>query len=227
MGTPRLLDSDALNLLEAWPGWESAVGRLQAYAEQNADRVDTSVRELRSRYSGQPAAAIVDTIASRQRRYKSIVLPFVREVLAEKPELSLRDLAAAGLAGRALSRHGEPETVRSVAAGLLRFGEERGLSEWSALESWAAATQPLVIAPRLDPYVGIAPGIGVALFAYLRMLAGADGVKPDVRVRKGLASFGFPAPAGETALVLLCETVSGQTGLSLTQLDQLLWLSQE
>ena len=71
--------------------------------------------------------------------------------------------------------------------------------------------------------MGAVSGIGIALFAYLRMRSGADGLKPDVRVRKHLARLGFPSPQGEVALVLLGEAVAEEAGIRRLELDQLLW----
>lgn len=72
--------------------------------------------------------------------------------------------------------------MRQLASGLLRFGADMGSgNDDEAVEGWARTVAPLEVAPALDPYVGAVKGIGIALFCYMRMRAGADSLKPDVR----------------------------------------------
>lgn len=82
---------------------------------------------------------------------------------------------------------------------------------------------PLEVAPALDPYVGAVKGIGIALFCYMRMRAGGDALKPDVRVRLALQSLGFDIPAGEAALLVMASTLAYELGIDRLVLDQILW----
>ena len=142
------------------------------------------------------------------------------------PDLTLRQLAD----GDADSGMGLPterwSTIRGVATGFEHYRADRpelNLSDDAVVTAWAMSVEPVRLTPRLDPYVGAVSGIGIALFAYLRMRSGADGLKPDVRVRKHLARLGFPSPQGEVALVLLGEAVAEEAGIRRLELDQLLW----
>ena len=117
----------------------------------------------------------------------------------------------------------EETTVQQVAAALHRYCIERGLDEDHGVMQWALDAEPLRLAPHLDPYVGTVSGIGIALFAYLRMRSGADAIKPDRRVRGRLSKLGFDVPAGDTALLLLAEAAAEELGVSRITLDQLLW----
>ncbi len=122
-------------------------------------------------------------------------------------------------------RAGEGETMRGVAAGLVRYCDDHGLDTEAGVRSWADATAGLVEVHRLDPFVGEVKGIGPALFAYLRMRAGGDGLKPDVRVRRALKHVGFNPPAGDVALLRIGAGAASELDVSLLELDQLLWWS--
>jgi hypothetical protein len=86
-----------------------------------------------------------------------------------------------------------------VAGGLARYGDAHGLSEENAATAWGRATAGLDLVPHLDPYLGRMDGIGVALFTYMRMLCGADTLKPDVR-SPTLSQAGDSMLAGERRL---------------------------
>ncbi|MEI6156405.1 MAG: hypothetical protein WCP88_04300, partial [bacterium] len=78
--------------------------------------------------------------------------------------------------------------------------------------------------PKLDPYVGV-KGIGIALYAYLRMRSGADAIKPDVWVARLLMEYGATIRDPKDALeVMQCaEQVALAAGISRLTLDQMLW----
>ena len=71
--------------------------------------------------------------------------------------------------------------------------------------------------------MGCVKGIGIALFAYMRMRSGADAIKPDVRVRKSLRSLGFVVPGDDHAVLVLAKAAAIEIGVSRLVLDQLLW----
>lgn len=118
----------------------------------------------------------------------------------------------------------EPETMQRVAANLVAFAGDRGLDEDEACAAWARQVDGLEHASRLDPVVGAVPGIGPALFAYMRMRSGASAIKPDVRVRRGLGRLGFEVPGGDHATLVVARAAA-ELGVSLLVLDQLLWRS--
>lgn len=84
------------------------------------------------------------------------------------------------------------------------------------------------IAPKLDPYVGSVSGIGPALFAYMRILCGADTIKPDVRVIREIRALGVAIPLGDAiAGFVVAGCLAYELEISLIELDQLLWYAQE
>ena len=71
--------------------------------------------------------------------------------------------------------------------------------------------------------MGSVSGIGVALFAYLRMFGGADAIKPDVRVRKALLRAGLSVADGPVAVLTMAEAMAEEVGLGELVFDQLCW----
>ena len=118
----------------------------------------------------------------------------------------------------------EGGVMQRVARGLVTFGGNCGAeSDDSACRQWASWVAPVAHAPKLDPYVGSIKGIGPALFAYHRLLSGADTLKPDVQTRKMLNALGFDVPEGPNALLLVAEAAADELDTSMAVLDQLLW----
>jgi hypothetical protein len=161
--------SPLLAILRARSGWDAAMTELRKFWEERHPGVETGVAHYSAVYSGRRAAMVFDVVASRQRDY----LNRVRRLVADFEQTP----AAAGLAALASNGPGpglslmstEAITVKQVAAGLHRYCEERQLDDDHGVAQWAVSTEPLRFAPRLDSYVGSVTGVGVALFAYLRM----------------------------------------------------------
>lgn len=167
---------------------------------------------------------VFDVVYSRQRRYETRVVPQVARFEADASVTSLAAMAADGPGDSWGLRKGEAETMRDVARGLLDFPVEETVSEWDRCRAWAHWAD-FGIAYELDPYVGQVRGIGLALFHYLRMRAGGDTMKPDLRTRNALREHGFPIGNGRPETIYLVATAAArELGVSLLQLDQLLWM---
>lgn len=176
-------------------------------------------------YSGKRGAMVVDVVASRQRQYSTRVLKIVRGWSESVPAPTLKELAKKPLDKKLFGlREGESESISNVAKGLLKFGDDFEIEgEDLVCENWAKAVEDFRFAPKLDPYVGHVDGMGIALFAYLRKLSGADAIKPDVRVRKRLQSMGFEVPDGPQALMMLSEILADELKISRSNFDSYLW----
>ncbi len=210
-------------LLAKRPGWAEGMKRLGALHQQHGTKAVADAASYPTLYKGHRAAMVFDAVASRQRNYKRVVLPLVDRFKTEPGAASLSALLNLGPSPFHL-RRGEAETMREVAAGLLRFGSDNDLrDDDTSVEEWAACVGPLELAPKLDPYVGSVNGIGPALFCYLRMRAGADAIKPDIRVRRTLEQLGFRIPTGEVALLAVSSAIAAELGIKRLVLDQLLW----
>jgi hypothetical protein len=167
---------------------------------------------------------LLDVVLSRQRRYQERVLPLVAKWEADSEAHSLRWLAAHEPDQKSYGlRSGESATIAALARNLVSFVDGRGLGEDEGCMRWAQAVAGLEHAPGLDPVAGSVPGIGPALFAYLRMRSGADALKPDLRVARGLQKLGFHVPADEHAILVVAHAAAEEAAISLLVLDQLLW----
>ena len=218
------MDTLELTVLRKRGDWEAAVGKLRALAESGADRAREAATEYAQVYAGRRGAMVIDVVASRQRRYTSRVLPLVARWLERNPNPSLASLAEGEIDPTEYGlQAGEPITMRTVARNLHTFCMEVGSNEDDGCLTWAESVRGLEHAPKLDPVVGGVKGIGPALFAYLRMRCGADALKPDLRVVRGLRELGFDIPADEHSVMVVARGASAEVDLTLLELDQLLW----
>jgi hypothetical protein len=220
---PRVLD-----VLRERPEWSGAVARLrQLYAQGGAAAREEAAR-YGQKYARQRGAMVVDVVASRQRSYLSRVRHIVNGWREEAREPTLAWLAANPPDGARLGLMAtEPQTMRQVAENLVAFAHGRGLDEDGGCRTWAEEVDGLEHAHRLDPVVGGVSGIGLALFAYMRMRCGAKALKPDGRVRRELRRLGFQVPAGEHAILVVAKAAAAELAVDLLVLDQLLWWAQE
>jgi len=202
------------------PEFQSKLVVLSAYIEsvQGDSQVEAT-------YSGRRGAMVVDVVTSRQRQYRARVLKIVRGWSASVATPTLQALAENPLDKKLFGlREGESESMSNIAKGLLRFGFDFEIEgEDLICQNWSRAVEDFRFAPKLDPYVGHLNGMGIALFAYLRKLSGAEAIKPDVRVRKRLQSIGFEVPDGAHALMMLCEILADELKISRSTFDTYLW----
>jgi hypothetical protein len=205
------------------PRWTAAVDALAAQYAERREQVERQVDQYANVYAGQRAAMVYDVVASRQRRYLERVQPLVKVFAARPAAESLAALAEHGPGPGLSLMAAETRTVQAVADGLRRYCAEHQLDDDAGVAAWAAETEAVRFAPRLDPYVGAVSGVGPALFAYLRMRSGADGLKPDGRVRLQLRQAGFVVPVDPVSMLVLAEAVAEQLDLTRLALDQLLW----
>ncbi|MFD8494910.1 hypothetical protein [Amycolatopsis sp. NPDC059657] len=222
------MESDELLVLRQRPEWRAAVGRLQNLADEFGNEARTAAHKYAAEYAKRRGSMVIDVVASRQRRYVERVLPMVKrweadhqpatlEVLAETPP----DAATYGLLPS------EPVTMQTIARNLTQLIRDLRTDEDTGCRIWADSVQVLEHAHRLDPVVGAVPGIGPALFAYLRMRCGADALKPDLRVAKALRGLGFTVPGDTHSIMVLARAAAAEIDFPLLSLDQLLWNSQD
>jgi hypothetical protein len=225
-GGRRNVNAEPFELIRHRAGFTRAIARLTAQLGQRRQDVVDAAQGYGRVYEGRRASMVVDVIASRQRRYETRVLRMVAEFETRWAGSGLGQLATASHVMDGL-RKGEGETIVKVAAALHQYGQDHGIGDDDATcAAWAEASSQLVLSHRLDPYVGSVKGIGPALFCYLRMRCGADGLKPDLRVRRAFAELGLEPPQGEAALLVLGQALANELQISLVELDQLLWWSR-
>ncbi|MCV7031019.1 hypothetical protein [Mycobacterium sherrisii] len=217
--------------LRAFPWWVDAVENLRNIA--NAHRVEAQVNADAHAgvYTGKRGAMIVDVVASRQRNYLARVRPIVARWEAANEQHSIYWLAEHPLDATQFGlSEAEAVTILEVARNLRGYAVTEGLpgprEEDAVCSRWAQGRGQLEHAPRLDPVVGCVKGIGLALFAYMRMRSGADAIKPDIRVKKALRHLGFAVPDDDHAVLILAKAAAEEIRVSRLVLDQLLWRFQ-
>lgn len=212
--------------MRSHPSWNAAADQLRTLHSEHPEAA-RAADGYAERYAHRRASMVFDVVASHRRRYREVVLPAVRRFEAQWPDLTLAGLATGGpFAGLGLPAMRWATIVR-VSGGFERYRDDQpvlaDVLDDELVFHWATAVEAVRLAPRLDSYVGAVPGIGIALFAYLRMRSGADAFKPDVRIRKHLGRLRFPIPAGEAALLLVGEAAAEELAIRRLELDQLLW----
>lgn len=212
-----------LAVMRKRPQWPQAVERLRNLAASRGDGPHRAAEAYGEVYRGRRGAMVFDVVVSRQRKYQSVVLPRV-EKWAAAGDPSLARLAQSEVRAEQFGlQRTEPVTLQTVAANLLAFCRDQGLSEDEGCRAWADGVQDLEHAPKLDPIVGGVSGIGPALFAYMRMRCGSDALKPDLRVAGTLRKLGFDVPGDEHSILVVARAAAAELGVSLLVLDQLLW----
>jgi hypothetical protein len=220
-------EADGLAVLRRRKDWVGAVEHFEQLAATYRGDVDQRARDFGGRYANDRAALVVDVVLSNQRKYETIVDPLVTAWMAANPAMTLDQLAVSGPGPLARLRKDkwadEEATIQKVGAGLVAYCKDHQLNELSGIRRWADDVDPLRYTWKLDPYVGSVRGIGVALFAYLRMLCGADAIKPDTRVRGALACSGVTIPATDAAALFVAEALAEELHVGRLWFDQLLW----
>jgi hypothetical protein len=171
---------------------------------------------------------VVDVVSSAWRNYdrveKHIVPAFEKSV--RTPDLKSLARQIPNIPGL---RGGEAVAMQAAAAGLLRFAKEKRPATLSddekIVKAWAKYAEPFCFDTKSEPYVGAVKKIGPALFAYMRMRAGADAIKADVWVARVLEEHGatFKKATDVIEVTRYAEAVAEAMGVSRLVLDQMLW----
>lgn len=207
---------------------------LNKYAEK-APKYEQSARKFRTldRWTGaDPVMLIVDAAGSASGLgYSDIVVPNVKQFREEFVETgkvtSFADLVELedDPEFRETFTIGRPNIVHDVPRTLLKSANETA-DDLKILQEWAENADPTSY--RNDP-VGNVRGIGLATFQYLRMLAGAETVKPDIQVRRFVEEleeeYTWDGLETDSALDLInsCQWLADHSSYSMLEIDQIAW----
>jgi hypothetical protein len=185
-------------------------------------------KQYYGRYAKRRGSMVVDVVSSAWRNYdrveKQIVPAFEKSV--RTPDLKS---LAKGIPNIPGLRGGEAVAMQEAAAGLLRFAKEKRPAtlndDEKIVKAWAKYAEPFRFTTKSEPYVGSVKKIGPALFAYLRMRAGADAIKADVWVARVLEEHGatFKKATDVIEVTRYAEAVAEAMGVPRLVLDQMLW----
>lgn len=214
---------------------ESVERVLERYANEAAPEYREHAEKFRNldRWTGSdPVLLIVDAAGSATGlNYANIVKPNVEEFRREFVETgkvqSLADLVKLADDPEFEEQFtiGRPNVVYDVAQNLLeKYDSER--EDLEILRDWAETADPESY--RSDP-VGEVNGVGLATFQYLRMLAGAETVKPDIQVRRFVeeleGEYGWEDLEMEKPIDLIdsCRWLAEHSSYSVLEIDQIAW----
>jgi hypothetical protein len=224
----------------------SAVGKVASVSRESAptereERTDqvrlvTALRELAPSvrkssdraWRREAAVRVIDCVLSLNRRYDSFVVPRLDGFERVRPGVrTVRDLHV--LIATYPSPHrfvaevldyqdqARAATLGAVVDWLVKIsGHGNSATQLSNLERWAANARPAQYAS-----LGIR-GFALAGFQYLRMLFGANTTKPDIHIRRYVASCVGHAVSDIEALQLL-ERAAPEAGIVLRDLDTTIW----
>lgn len=208
---------------------------LERYANEAAPEYLKHAEKFRNldRWTGpDPVLLIVDAAGSASGlNYADIVKPNVEEFRREFVDTgkveSLADLAELEDDPEFEEKFtiGRPNIVYDVPQNLLKEYDSRR-DDLEILKEWAETADPESY--RSDP-VGRVGGIGLATFQYLRMLAGAETVKPDIQVRRFVEEleeeYTWDGLETDSALDLInsCQWLADHSSYSMLEIDQIAW----
>ena len=173
---------------------------LDEYADKAAPEYSQHASKFQNldRWTGDdPVMLVVDAaFSSTGLDYKEVVKPaaerFRQEFVESGDVSSLADLRSLKDNSAYTEKFGagRPELVWKIANGLLE-NEAADMDDLSVLQSWAKNADP----QDGDDPIRELDGIGVATFQYLRMIAGANTVKPDIQVERFVEELDTAVPA--------------------------------
>lgn len=212
-----------LSILRSDRGWSDAVIRLVELYQRGGAGAEEAASTYASRYDGRRAVMVFDVVHSANRRYDQVVRPRVERFERTSAAQSLRHLADEGPPPTTGFKRYEAAAMRSIAASLADYCDERNLDDDEGCRHWAEGPDPGVL-HLLDPVIGYVKGVGLTLYRYLRMRSGADDIKPDRRVANGLQRLGFPRFRSPAHTYVLAHAAAIDAQMRPLVLDQLLWL---
>ncbi len=175
-----------------------------------------------------PPLDVLDCVLSLNRSYDRFCLPRVERFQRQQPGIDslakLLSLIRSYSSPLEFSIHeldynhqARAETLVGVLKFLLRVeGKYPGISEWDRLHAWANSASP-------SDYTSVGTrGFGLAGFQYLRILFGAQTVKPDVHIRR-FVSDSVGHAVSDTDAIALLEQAGKQLEWRIADLDYAVW----
>lgn len=199
------------------PGKEIAIAEIKKVLA-GFPEVTLAAKQLPKQYIGKRGLMVVDVEASRQSKYDEYVKPkLLPTYVAKATDLSLFTLSNNAPTWMKL-REGEALVMKKVAQEILKYSKLSNVADEDNLcRVWA---DDKVNSSKILEIKGIGP----ALYQYLRMLCGADSLKSDLRVKRGLKKLGLPVEwFSDDGVLALCEMLASEVGCSLVELDQCLY----
>lgn len=205
---------------------EADIATLAAWISERRDYISNlgkSEEDLRP-----TALKVIHCVLSLGRSYDRFVKPRLNAFMEKHPNIQkVADLAylmdsfqspKAFLQQELNYNHGaRAYTLQSVVKFVCKVVEEMpNVSEEDVLKQWAIQAKPQ------ECFSLNIKGFKIAGFQYLRMLFGADTVKPDVHVHRCISEL-LDRNVSDLEAILLLEEASKREGLSVRSVDKFIW----
>ena len=185
--------------------------------------------KVRRKYGWQNSSLnTIDCVLSLNRKYKGFVLPRVMEFQNKHPRMN--DLE--GLK-RLIKRYEHP---KDFLIDNLNYNDEKrsivllevikyllfeqkyysGTTQYKRIQKWAKSVRPG------DAYFTGINGFGLSGFQYMRMLFGAQTVKPDVHIKNYISTV-LNRKVNDAFSLVLLEKVGKSLKIPLRELDNAIW----
>lgn len=168
----------------------------------------------------------LDASLSINRKYYTFVVPRIIYFQNKYPDITKLDdliklIDTVGIDGfRECWNYNHPDRVRllyDLCNRLLEISKSYDGDELTALRNWA---KDITVNDYIDFKVN---GIGVATFQYIRMLLGANTVKPDVHIKNEISKI-LGKSVRDVYAVELFEQACLELGLMLSDVEHSIWM---
>ena len=173
-----------------------------------------------------PAYICIDAVLSIRRQYFAFVVPRIDYFKENNSDIDslislLSLIEEKGYKGfQKVWNYNHPERVEileNLIRQFLAYNEKNNYQdELKAMKNWALSTSP-----NDYRYFGV-PGIGMATFQYLRMLCGAQTVKPDVHIKNAI-NLALDRQVSDIEAIVFIELASQELDLPTSVLDHNIW----
>lgn len=153
-----------------------------------------STLDYSTRSSIKPAIALIDVILAANRNYNKVVEPNIKRIQEEYPELNNFDELTKIIDSKTKQEfysfwgHRDEKKYNTLKNVLSKINDLRVINsnlndDFLLMKNWAMNAN---IFNYKNDLIGSIPNIAIATFQHLRMVYGADTIKPDQRVKEVL-----------------------------------------
>lgn len=169
------------------------------------------------------AVSLMGVVLSAARNYKTQVEPHLEKLRTRYSDLTLQKLKRMCsqrnyMQFKEVWGHADEkkfETLKSLLEAILALRRD-GLDDMKLMRNWACSAH---LERRKTDSLGSLKNVGIATFQHLRIVFGADTVKPDRRVREVLEKE-FGAKLSAAKAIQAAEEIAQLTGLKVIEIDQ-------
>jgi hypothetical protein len=173
-----------------------------------------------------PALGLLSVVLAANRSYEIIVVPRLKQIKENKPDMnSFSDLSAwiSEDDENFLDIYNDKKKLQTLKDLLLKIDDIKRdnpeiINDYDLMKKWAIGA---IVQNYKEDVIGSITNIGIATFQHLRMVFGANTVKPDLRVKQVLEyEFNFP-PKDDLEAILVVENIAHILNREVLYVDQI------